>query len=102
MANSFASQCITPEMVAQITGGDGHALLSGPAGGECQLQQQVLGNQIVASGTCNIGNGGIQESARLTFDTAQHFSAQVSFSGTSGMQHLDMSVSIEGRRIGGC
>jgi len=102
MVNSAGSRCFTPEMVAQITNGNGQLLLNDPTGGECQLQQQLIGNQIVASGQCNVGNGLIRMSARITFETPQHLVGQASWTGTMGAQQLNISSFFEGRLVGGC
>jgi hypothetical protein len=100
--NSSGSRCLTPEMVAQITGGNGELLLNNPMGGGCQLQQQLVGNKIVAGGQCNTGNAVIQMSARITFDSPQHLVGQASWNGTTSAQQLNISSFFEGRLIGGC
>jgi hypothetical protein len=100
--NASETKCITPTMVAQITSGDASMILNGQSVGSCQMQQQLIGRQLVATGQCGMGNGTIQLSARIIFDTPQHLTEQATFSGIMGAQHLDISAFAEGRLVGGC
>jgi Protein of unknown function (DUF3617) len=89
-----ATQCVTPEKVAQMTTGNGFV-----TGTKCQVQGGRQGRQVSASGQCVIGNMSMQVTVQMTFDTPQHVHGQMS-GGAGGAQGF--AATVDGRWVGGC
>jgi hypothetical protein len=94
------TRCITPEMVAQISTGNGQLLFNNnQGGGNCQLQQNLQGRQIIAGGQCINGNMSLQMPEEITFDTPQHFQGHMALGMGQGMS---VEATVDGHLVGGC
>jgi len=76
----------------------------GPGNGsmDCKVDDmQRSGNNVHWTMHCT-GQGDLQASGRMSYDSPQHYTGQIEMTGNMQGQNIQMTQQMEGRRVGAC